>query len=284
MTRNHLWKKLQTAILFLLSCAMASPVLIVLICSFMREEEIRISFGGILSGGAGYASVPLLPYRFTFGNYRELLMQTEEFFIMFWNSALQVSGIVAGQLLVGAPAAWALAKWKTPLAGRLFALYTVLMLIPFQVSMVPEYLILSRLGLLDTQLSVILPEIFATFPVFIMTRFFRAVPDELLEAARLDGAAELTIFCRVGLPMGESGIGAAVILSFLEYWNAIEAPMTFLQQRSKWPVSLYLPDITAENAGPALAASVIMLIPPLLVFLAGHDRMEEGIANTGLKG
>lgn len=263
---------------------MLEPIFIVVVCSFMKGEEIRISFGGVLQGSTGYASVPILPYYFSAGNFKELLLRTSEFFVMFWNSVGQVICIVLGQIVIGVPAAWAFAKWKVKWINYMFGLYIILMLIPFQVLMVPEYLTLYHLNMIDTHFSIILPGVFATFPVFIMTRFFKAVPDELLEAARLDGAAEAYIFFHVGLPLGKQGIGAAVILSFIEYWNAIEAPMTFLQQHSKWPVSLYLPNITKENAGIALAASVIILIPTLLIFLLGHDLMEEGIANTGLRG
>lgn len=116
--------------------------------------------------------------------------------------------------MIGVPAAWAFAKWKVTWTRYLFGFYIILMLIPFQVSMVPEYLTLSNMGLIDTQLSVILPGMFAAFPIFIMTRFFSAVPDELMEAARLDGANEFYIFFRIGLHLGKQGIGAAVILSF----------------------------------------------------------------------
>lgn len=280
--------KIKKAMAFLgimiLLLIMLAPIYIVVVSSFMRADEIKISFGGVLRESIGYASVPVMPYYFSISNYKELLLQTAEFFVMFWNSVIQVLCIISGQILIGVPAAWAFAKWKITWTRYLFGLYIILILIPFQVSMVPEYLTLSNMGLIDTQLSVILPGMFAAFPIFIMTRFFSAVPDELLEAARLDGANEFSIFCRIGMPLGKQGIGAAVILSFIEYWNAIEAPMTFLQQHSKWPVSLYLPNITTENAGISLAASAIILIPTLLVFLAGHDLMEEGIANTGLKG
>ena len=150
--------------------------------------------------------------------------------------------------------------------------------------MVPEYLTLQRWGLIDTPYAIILPAVFATLPIFILTRFFRAVPDEILEAARLDGASEFFIFTKIGIPLGEGGIGAVVILSFLEYWNTIEAPLAFLHDRSFWPVSLYLPNISQQNAGVALAASFLILIPTTLLFFAGHDVMEAGIANTGLKG
>ncbi len=273
----------RLGLLFLIAI-MLGPVIVVVIGSFMNGGELRLSFGAVLPDGTGYANIPLIPYYFTFSNYGKLLFQTVEFYRMFWNSVFQVAGIVLGQMLTGIPAAWSFAKWKARWKNVLFGLYIVLMMAPFQVLMVPEYLTLYRLKLIDTHYAVILPAVFATLPVFILTRFFRAVPDELLEAARLDGASEFYIFRKIGIPLGKSGIGAVVILSVFEYWSAIEAPLAFLQQRTHWPVSLYLPNISEQNAGAALAASFVILIPTLLLFLAGHDVMEEGIANTGRKG
>ncbi len=270
--------------LLMLAAVMAGPAVMVLIGSLMRREELRLSFGAVLPDGTGYAFLPLLPYYPTLANYRQLLLQTMEFYVMFWNSVLQTAGILLGQLAVGIPAAWAFAKWRARWKNGLFRVYVVLMMAPFQVLMVPEYLTLYRFRLIDTPYAVVLPAVFATLPVFILTRFFRAVPDELLEAARLDGASELSILAQTGIPLGKGGIGAVVILSFLEYWNGVEAPLAFLQNRVYWPVSLYLPSISEQEEGVALAASFLILIPAFLLFLAGRDWMEEGIANTGLKG
>lgn len=203
---------------------------------------------------------------------------------MFWNSCLYTAGVLAGQVLIGAPAAWAFAKWKSKKKKVLFAAYIVLMVMPFQVLMVSEYLVLYKLSLLDTPWAVILPGAFATLPVFIMTRFFQTIPDSLLEAARIDGASEWTIFLKIGIPLGKAGILSIIVIGFIEYWNAIEAPLTFLTNKALWTLSLYIPNINQQQAGNALAASVVMLIPAVLVFLAGRDYLEAGIAQSGLKG
>ena len=104
---------------------------------------------------------------------------------------------------------------------------------PFQVTMVSSYLVLSNLSLMDTHLAIILPGVFSAFPVFIMQKFFHSIPDALVEAAMVDGAGQLKIFLHVGVPLGMPGIMASVLLNFLEYWNAIEAPMTFLKTKAK---------------------------------------------------
>ena len=117
-------------------------------------------------------------------------------------------------------AAWAFAKFDFPGKKALFAGYMILMLLPFQVTMVSSYLVLDQLGLMNTVLAIILPGAVSTFPVFLMTRFFSAIPNALTEAAALDGAAPLQIFLHLGLPLGAPGILSAVVLGFIEYWNA----------------------------------------------------------------
>ena len=203
--------------------------------------------------------------------------------MLFWNSIKMVLLILAGQLLVSVPAAWAFAVYKFPFRKILFTLYIVLMLMPFQVTMLSSYLVLDRLHMLDTQGAVILPAIFSTFPVFLIYRGFRGVHPGLLEAGRMDGAGELRLFVMIGLPLGSSGILSAFVLGFLEYWNMIEQPLTFLKNKALWPLSLYLPEIGLNQAGFAFAASVVTLIPALFIFLLGQDYLEQGIAMSGLK-
>ena len=187
------------------------------------------------------------------------------------------------QLVVAAPASWAFAKLR--FAGRRFLLlgYIALMVLPFQVLMVPNYLIATRLGIYDTPLSVILPGVFSAFPVFIMTRSFQDVPNELLEAAKLDGATAWQIFWKIGVPLGYAGIFAALVLNFIEGWNAVEQPLLFLKSQSNWPLSMYMNDIVTDNLGIAMAASLLSLIPAMLVFLYGQTYLELGIQAGGIK-
>ena len=141
--------------------------------------------------------------------------------------------MLAGQLLIALPGAWAFAHFRFPGKRALFLFYIILMMQPFQVTMVPNYLVLKQFHLLNTHLAVILPGIFSAFPVFIMTKFFASIPTPLIEAARLDGASDFSIFLKVGIPVGRPGIISMLVLGFLEYWNAIEQPMTFLKEDRK---------------------------------------------------
>ena len=157
------------------------------------------------------------------------------------------------------------------------------MMMPFQVLMLPEYLVLDDMGLFDTPWSVLLPAVFSAFSVFLMYRFFSEIPEEIIEAARMDGAGEVQIFLRIGLPLGVSGIFSALLLQFLECCNMIEQPLAFLKDKSLWPLALYLPEIDASRIGLAFAASLVALLPALLLFLIGQDYLEEGIAASALK-
>ena len=136
---------------------------------------------------------------------------------------------------------------------------------------------------MNTHLAVILPAIFHTFPVFIMYSGFRSIPRDLIDAARIDGAGEFTIFMKIGLLLGRDGVLSALVLGFLEYWNMIEQPYAFLEDKFLWPISLYLPEITWKQAGFAFSASVLMLVPSVFVFIMGQDYLEQGIVYSGLK-
>ena len=251
--------------------------------SLMSLEELSAAIGPVLEGTDGTAVWPLLPSWPSLQPLVELLLDTPRFFAMFWNTFMLVIPSVLGQLLLGAPAAWALSRLRFRGRRLLTTLYITLMLMPFQVTMVPNFLVIDRLGLMDTLWSVILPFAFSAFPVFIMIRGFDAVPRALLEAASIDGAGHFRTFISIGLPLGVPGILSALVLGFLECWSAIEQPMTFLQDPSRWPLSLYLPQIVSEKLGLAMAASLLMLIPAALVFLFGQKYLELGIQAAAIK-
>lgn len=259
------------------------PVLILITGSVMGEGELNLYLAPVLMENRKLADWRLIPDYPTFSHYGRLLFMTPQFFVLFWNSVRLTGCILAGQLLVGVPAAWAFAVYRVKGGRALFDLYVVLMLLPFQVTMLSSYLVLNRLELINTHGAVILPAVFSAFPVFLCYNGFRGIPPQLFEAARIDGAGEAAIFVRLGLPLGRSGLLSSMVLGFLEYWNLMEQPMAFLQDKSLWPLSLYLPEITLDRAGSAFCASVITLIPAVFVFMFGQDYLEQGIIYSGLK-
>ena len=261
MKRKNLGRAVLVLFLLLPALAVWWPLWFMGTGALMPLDELRAALGPVLQGAEGSAFWPLLPSWPTLQPLAELLLDTPQFFTMFWNTCAIVFPQVLGQVLVGAPAAWAFSRLRFRGRRALFTLYIVLMLMPFQVTMVSGYLVADAMGIMDTFWAIILPGAFSTFPVFIMAKGFDAVPIALLEAASIDGAGPLRTFFHIGVPLGVPGILSAAVLGFLEAWNAIEQPMTFLQTKALWPLSLYLPQIAAEKLGLAMVASLVMLAP-----------------------
>ncbi len=285
---DNLQRGVSASLLLLPGILVVLPVVLLVTGSVMDQYELAELLKPIFrEKGAGEAfqfiTWRLVPDFPSFANYGKLLFLSPQFFVLFWNSVKMVLLILAGRLLIGVPAAWAFAAYQNRFGKLLFTLYVVLMLLPFQVTMLSSYLVLNGFSLLNTHTAVILPAVFSTFPVFLCYGGFRGIPMQLFEAARVDGATEMFIFFKIGLPLGKSGILSALVLGFLEYWNMMEQPMAFLDDKSLWPLSLYLPEITWERAGFAFCASIITLIPAAFVFVLGQDYLEQGIIYSGLK-
>ncbi len=261
-----------------------APVFLVVTGSVMGQGDLYECLAPVFQQGTGFVSWKLIPQYPTMENYIHLLFYSPEFFVLFWNSVKLVSLILLGQMVVGVPAAWAFATYRVRGKNVVFTLYVVLMLLPFQVTMLSSYLTLERLSLLNTHWAVILPAVFSTFPIFVIYGGFRSIPKAMIEAARIDGAGELYIFWMLGIGLGKGGILSALVLGFLEYWNLIEQPFAFLEDKTLWPLSLYLPEISWTQAGFAFAASAVMLIPAVFVFVMGQNYLEQGIVYSGLKG
>lgn len=280
--------RIKQILLWLIFAALALivlyPIVFLLAGSIMGNDELGSYFGAVFLGKNGYAKFPLLPKFPTLQHYIEVFMDSPGFFVMFWNSVKITAGVLIGQFVVGTMAAWGFAKYDFPWKKGFFLIYVILMLMPFQVLMLSDYLVLDSLSLTDNLWGIILPGAFSTFPVFIMYRFFAEIPDSLIESAKLDGAKEWQLFVYLAVPIGSSGIIACMVLGFLEYWSLIEQPLTFLKDKSLYPLSIFLPDITSvSKSGMAFAVSVVTFFPAVLVFLSGQDYLEQGIMAGAVK-
>ncbi|MDR1600676.1 MAG: carbohydrate ABC transporter permease [Oscillospiraceae bacterium] len=276
-------KYVRLGLLCLLAAVVTLPLVMTLCASFMGEAELMEHIGAVLPGGSGRALTPTLPAAPTLRQYAALLLDTSVYLRMFWNSLLTVVPVVLGQAVVGTLAAWGFARYRFPARDGLFMGYIALMMMPFQVTLAPSYLALDLLNLIDTRWAIILPGIFSTFAVFLLRQFFQTVPYELVEAARIDSAGEARLFVWIGLPLGLPGVASLCVLSFLDNWNLIEQPMTFLKSQDKWPLSLYLPRIGESNVDVAFAASIVTLLPTLLLFFYCESYLVRGIQMAGLK-
>ena len=269
--------------LLIVLAVMVFPLFMLTANSLMGRQELLETCGAVLADYGENAKLRIFPMYPTLRAYVRLLLDLPEYFTAFWNSMIQTVLVLAGQLLAAVPAAWAFSQFRFPGKKVLWFLYMLLMILPFQVTMVSGYLVLNTMDLMDTRAAVILPGIFSTLPVFILQKTFAGIPRELLEAARIDGAGDLRIFVYMGIPLGMPGIFSILILGFLEYWNAIEQPMTYLKTEALWPLSLYLPQMVNTEIAAAFAASIVTLLPALLLFFYGQDSLEQGIVASGVK-
>lgn len=275
--------KLYRGCLLVFGLLICLPIFAVILGAFKSTRELTEALSPIIGTSGGSVHWRLFPFYPTGMHFVKLLFYTPEFFTVFWNSMKLVGCILLGQMFVAVPAAFGFSRFSFRGKHALFLSYVILMLMPFGVMMLPSYLVLKGMHLMNTHWAIILPAVFSAFPVFLMYRGFEAIPKELYEAAKIDGAGDWQMFFWIGIPLGSPGILSALVLGFLEYWNMVEQPLAFLEDLSLWPLSLYLPEIDLSRAGMALAASVITLIPAVFVFFMGQDYLESGIAASGMK-
>lgn len=263
------------SLLIILLCGL--PILFLIGGSLKGNDELSYLLAPILASSGNKMHWTIFPQFPTLRHYLGVMFDMPEFWVLFWNSVKIVGMVLLGQAFISIPAAWGLAKYKFRGNRLIFRIYILLMLLPFQAKMLSEYLVLDKLELINTQWSVILPGIFSTFPVFVIYQFFRGIPQEILESARLDGASERIVFLRIGIPIAKNGIVAAVILSFIEYWNMIEQPLIFIKNKQIWPLSMYMPEISKTQIGSSFAKIVVTTLPLLILFLLGQEQMQQGI-------
>ena len=214
--KHKIFKRILLLLLLVLAVIICFPVVFLIVGSLMGTDELNHYLGAVLGKADGFASWALLPTYPTFKAYVQLLLDSPEFFVMFWNSVKMTGAILLGQIVTGVPAAWGFARLDIPGKKVLFNLYIILMLMPFQVTMLSNYLTLDAMHLVDTQWAVILPAAFSTFPVFIMYHIFRSIPKGIIESAELDGANKFQLLLSNGVPHGTTGILSPHIKSNLD--------------------------------------------------------------------
>ncbi|MCT4563919.1 MAG: carbohydrate ABC transporter permease [Maledivibacter sp.] len=276
-------------LLILMSLSFIYPILAIFVNSFMEPQEICDSYSFITGNHNNqnsheYMKIKLIPDMLSFKQYINILFRQSFFLRMFWNSTGIVAAIIIGQVLVSSIAAYVFCKISFKGRDKLFFLYVITMMMPFQVTLVPNYLVVDKLGITNTYAALILPAIFAPFGVFLMKQFMNYIPKECIEAASVDGAGHFGIFIHIILPMLKPAIASLSILLFIDYWNMVEQPILFIDDAMKRPLSTYLSIIGKKDLHCAFAASTIYMLPPLLMFLYWECYLVEGIQlNSGIK-
>ena len=191
------------------------------------------------------------------------------------------------QLFTSSFAAYAFAKLNFRYKNALFLAYVATIAVPWQVYMVPQFMMMRSFGLNDTHLAIICLQAFSAFGVFMMRQFYQGIPDELCEAARIDGMSEYQIYAKIMLPLAKPALSTLTIFTFVNTWNDFLGPLIYLKTESKKTLQIGLRMFIGQNSseyGLIMAASVLSLIPVLVVFLALQKYFVEGIAATGVKG
>lgn len=275
------------AILFL------TPIILTITNSFMSASEISANYGTVFAtdanGGKVYiaekVNLKFIPDMVSFSQYATVLFKSPEYLLKFWNSVILVGPITLFQLIVASLASYGFARYRGRLREIVFFLYIILMLMPYQVTLVPNYLVSDWLSILDTNWAIWLPGIFSPFAVFLLTKFMRRIPDSVIEAAQIDGAGEWQIYRRICMPLCRGAVCSAAILVFIDYWNMVEQPLILMSDAEKHPLSVFLSKINQGEIGLAFAVATIYMVPSLLIFLYGEEYLVDGITyQGGIKG
>jgi len=261
------------------------PTILTISNSFMSETELTAKYGLVFGSTSGYMSksvgLVFIPDEIDFSQYATVLLKSPDYLLKFWNSVILTLPIMVFQLVIAALAAYAFTRFRGRVKELIFFTYIILMLMPYQVTLVPNYLVAEWTHLINTRWSIILPGIVAPFSVFLLTKFMRRISTSLFEAARLDGAGEMTILVRVCLPMCKAALYSIAILVFIDYWNMVEQPLILLEDESLHPLSIFLSQINSNEVGLAFAVATIYMVPCLFLFLHGEAYLVEGITYSG---
>ncbi len=289
--------KVRRAVTTLIAASIAllflMPIVLTVTNSFMSASEISSNYGQVFStsdsGGKTFISkkvnLKFIPDMVSFSQYITVLFKSPDYLFKFWNSVILVAPIVGFQLLVALLASYGFTRYRGKLKEIIFFTYIILMLMPYQVTLVPNYLVSSWLHILDTRWAIWLPGIFSPFAVYLLTKYMRRIPVSVMEAAQIDGAGEWQIFRHVCMPLCKGCMCSVAILIFIDYWNMVEQPLILLTDDAKHPLSVFLSKIKNGEIGLAFAVATIYMVPTLLVFLYGEDYLVEGITyQGGIKG
>ena len=306
MIRNVLKKFLITTIVAVFAISFILPTILTFTNSFMSEQEISSNYGVIFnadtdegsnsgSSGVGVSrstkyhsdlvNLKLIPDMVVGSQYETVLLKSPDYLMKFWNSVFLVIPIMIGQILVALGAAYGFMRFRGRIREIIFFVYVILMLMPYQVTLVPNYIVADRLGILDTRWSIILPGVFSTFSVYLLTKYMRRIPVSIIEAAQLDGANEWQIFTKVAIPLCKGPVMSVAILVFIDYWNMVEQPLIMMSNSYYHPLSVFLSQINSGEIGLAFSVATIYMIPPILIFLYGEEYLVDGITSmSGVKG
>lgn len=271
-------------ILTLLALLILLPLLLTAVYSFCAPTEIKAFMQTRNQYGTALMELKLRPDLFSLDQYWRVLIQDTSILRYYFNSVGYTAAMLLGQIVIIPMLAYALSRFEFRGRDMISFAVIVLLLLPFQVTMVPTVLTLRRLGLMDTMWAIILPSLVSPFYVFLLRQSMLGIPGELFEAAQIDGAGPARCYVHIALPVSHAMIGAAVALSFADCWNMVEQPLVFLPNRSDLqPLSVVFNQLSQESTGVEFAGAVLYLLPALLIYLFFQDDIMTGITLSEMK-
>jgi len=294
--RKHIFNIIIAVFVCISAIMFIMPTLLTIANSFMTSNEISANYGAMIGNMTDSKKVfisedvnlKFIPDKATLSQYKNVLFKNPEYLFKFWNSVVLTVPITLFQLAVAVLTSYGFSRYNNKIKNLIFFAYIILMLMPYQVTLVPNYLVAEYFNLLDTRWSIILPGIFSPFSVFLLTKVMRRIPVSYIEAAKLDGATEWQIMTQIHLPMCKSALVSIGMLVFIDYWNMVEQPLILITDpdavSALHPLSVFLSQINTGDIGLAFAVGTVYMIPTILMFLYGEDYLVEGITAGGIKG
>lgn len=274
---NIILKSFKYFLLIMITIIFLFPVVYMIACSFMPNSQINemLNFSN-----EKYKSIDLIPQMATFEQYYQALFRRPEYLIEFWNSVIITVPTVIGQVIISSLAAFAFAKLRFPFRDKLFFVYIILLILPLQVTLVPNYMVLDNLELLNNFFAIIMPGTFSAFGICLLRQNMKYIPYSSLEAARVDGASYFKIFVSIILPQIKSGLLTLSLLCFIDNWNVVEQPLIYFDDKAKYPLSITLSNVSSSDNKIIFACSVIFMIPALLVYFYGQKDIDSPFVST----
>lgn len=286
-------QKLFNAVVFIFILAAAvlflMPTVLTIANSFMTSNEISANYGAMFSNMtedkktfiSQDVNLKFIPDKVTFDQYKAVLIQNSDYLLKFWNSVMLTVPITVFQMIVAILTSYGFSRYPNKFKSIIFFAYLILMIMPYQVTLVPNFLVAEKFNMLDTRRAIILPAIFSPFSIFLLTKVMRRIPVSYVEAAKLDGAGELKILTKIYVPLCKGAIVSIAMLVFIDYWNMVEQPLVLMKDPALHPLSVFLSQINTGDIGLAFAVGVVYMIPTILMFLYGEDYLVEGITYSG---
>jgi multiple sugar transport system permease protein len=267
------------------------PLLVTFTNSFMSEVEISLNYTtslsvfDVISGVTQkFVAFVLIPGSVTLSQYKAVLFEQPAFMTLLLNSIKITVPVVIGNVAISLLCAYGFTIWQWKKhKEKVFFIYIIVMLMPLQAVLVPNYIMADWLNIKANYLAIILPGIFAPFGVFLLRQSMKAIPKEYFEAAKIDGAGDWYIFWHVVLPQMKSGIAALSMLVFIEYWNLVEQAIVFIKDYYREPLSVFLSRIADGQIALVFAASCVFMFLPLWFLAVGQKNLEKGIELSGIK-